>query len=111
TITNTNLGVLSYIDSASEGAAFIARTKCLVNISRMEQVNGTNNSFFGFSVNSNQLTTDIDLISGTSFFSQMVGAAATNFTGTSYWSIILEPGDILRCHDGSNNTTNLQPSS
>lgn len=96
------LGVIS--NSISQGFSFTASQRCKVTVSFGMDSNGASSNYVGLSLNSTQLTTDVQLINSTDRLSLDVGAGGDPCCASA--SVILEEGDVLRPH-----TQGLAPNS
>ena len=103
-----NLGSdISYVDSATLGGTFTVNSDGWYMIQYGSQASGTND-YFGLSLNSTQLTTDIN---GIDDADRLTAAAAGNEAGEYInpvnWSGHLNSGDIIRAHDNGTGTDNI----
>lgn len=103
TVQNIGTGI-TYADSATAGASFTINESGVYSISYTDRNNSIVNTF-GISLNSNQLTTDISLITTANALS-IVDASSGGFAVQVCWSGVLSAGDIIRPHtDGLQNNT------
>lgn len=91
---------ISYADSATLGALFTINEIGLYEIFYQDVYSTTAYTKFGASLNSNQLTTDIDSISVASriFCASVGGAANTGDVNAASRIMLLNPGDLIRPH-------------
>ena len=109
TIAENIGGAITYTQSSTDGDSFTINEKGIYHISYTDGYNG-GPATIGLSLNSTQLTTNINAISDPDRLALTV-SAATNFEVSTSWSGILDKGDIIRAHtDGNpNNNTGTQP--
>jgi hypothetical protein len=92
-----NLGVdVEYVDSAVNGASFIAKSDGIYEISYSGSTNATS-TYIGISKNSNQLTTDIPSINRQDRLAIQY-VAGNGEDGNCAWSGYLLAGDVIRPH-------------
>ncbi len=103
--TVDNLGTaITYTDSASLGASFIANESGIYTVTYADVFNS--GSYFGLSKNSSQLMTDIRSINVADRL-EIATSSASDFVQTVSWSGYLLKGDIVRPHtQGSASGTN-----
>lgn len=91
---------IQYLDDSVNGARFVAQTSGIFDISFSSDVNSASVSNMGFSLNSNNLTTDFASLPVsekiTAGYDNGAGAIATMFAST-----YLNVGDIVRIHGGT----------
>ena len=90
---------ITYADSATLGASFTINTTAIYAISYTERFNSAN--YFGISVNSTELSTTINTITGTDrvalqYMDSGNGAMSVSVT------VRLAAGDVVRAHTGQN---------
>lgn len=96
TNTVTNQGTdITYADSATLGASFTINTNGVYAISYSDCF--TAPAVLGPSVNSTQLTTNLESITATNVLSANT-TGSSNFVGVSAWAGYLTAGDIIRPH-------------
>jgi hypothetical protein len=87
---------INYVDSATEGSSFIARTSGIYEISYTENTSGTV-SYFAISKNSSQLTTNPDGISDADRLALGIVSTA-GYPVTISSQVYLVAGDVIRAH-------------
>lgn len=104
-VQNTDRGILRYTDTAANGAVFTALRPCNVT-GTWNDISTTNGEAMGFSLNSNQLTTNLTSINAANRLSRGNSVAATSLDGGSTsFSKQLACGDKIRLHGQGNMTT------
>lgn len=93
TIENVGRGI-TYTDSATDGASFTVNEDGVYAVSCNDAFNG--GALFGFSLNSSQLTTNIQSITAADALT--MSNPATNEQLATTWVGILSSGDIIRVH-------------
>lgn len=87
---------INYVDSATEGSSFIARTSGIYEISYTENTSGAV-SYFAISKNSSQLTTNPDGISEADRLALGIVSTA-GYPVTISSQVYLVAGDVIRAH-------------
>lgn len=94
----TNQGTdITYADSATLGASFTINTNGVYTISYSDCF--TTPAVLGLSINSSQLTTNLESITATNILSANT-SGSNNYVGVSAWTGYLTAGDIIRAHSG-----------
>lgn len=95
---------ITYADSATLGGSFTINTTGIYSMSWNDQNSGAS-EYFGFTINSVQLSTSI--LSVTTTNTLMVGQSAANISGLISVTARLSSGDVIRGQDeGGLNYTN-----
>lgn len=87
---------ISYLDSATDGSSFVINEAGTYNIS-FSWNHASNGATSGISLNSTQLTTDVDLINPENRLAESI-SAGVNYDSFCSWSGFLKEGDIIRPH-------------
>jgi hypothetical protein len=106
-VTNagTQCGVVS--NSATLGFSFTATKKCTVTMVYAPNSNSATGAYWGISINSTQLTTDISSITAANRVAVSYTATSTAIPTTITGVVDLNPGDVIRPHNsGSANAGN-----
>jgi len=96
TDTNTGANLITITDDATDGTQYTANRRCLVIASASH--NYSTAGRMGFSLNSNQLTTNIESITAQHRINLNHEQNATNASATMTAPIVMEAGDVLRRH-------------
>lgn len=92
----TNQGTdITYADSATLGASFTINTNGVYTISYSDCF--TTPAVLGLSINSSQLTTNLESITATNILSANT-SGSNHYVGVSAWTGYLTAGDIIRPH-------------
>ncbi|NIO44972.1 MAG: hypothetical protein GTN36_05475 [Candidatus Aenigmarchaeota archaeon] len=97
TVTNTG-SAITYTDSAANGASFTINETGVYYLSLSDNQNGL--SVTGISLNSTELTTNINTIT-TADRLAMTTIVANNYNSDCSWTGVLEKGDVIRVHTDS----------
>ena len=98
TTSQTETGTsITYADSSTLGATFTINEAGVYAISYSDYATADSNNAFGISVNSTQLTTNINSLTAADivFLAYTHTAAIPSFAGTT---VPLAAGDVIRCH-------------
>jgi hypothetical protein len=98
--TNTlkNVGTaITYADSSTAGASFTINEDGIYALSWCDR-SSVDNTSYGFSKNSNQLTTSIASITATHVLAA-IGTPTSNHGASVSWTGFLAAGDVIRPHD------------
>ncbi len=97
-VTNTG-NAITYADSATDGASFTINEDGLYSMSYSDQAS-SDSQFFGFSLNSTQLTTSIYTINAADRLAHTQISDITFGSNSNVsWQGLLQKGDIIRPHE------------
>lgn len=102
TVVAANGSDITYADSASLGASFTINNAGVYAISYSDSTSNASGMSLGISLNSNQLTTDIQTITAANRLVSANTPSTANYRNSVATTVYLSAGDVIRAHaDGS----------